>query len=52
MPLKDRIVGFWVVTERQGARTWAEHLDINRVMLATALAPDGYLGSRAGPGTT
>lgn len=52
VPLKDQLAGFWGVTEHQGARTWAEHLDINQVMLATALAPNGYLGSRAGPETT
>lgn len=45
LPLKDRIAAFWVDPEHQDARTWTEHLDINQVMLATTLAPNGYLGS-------
>jgi len=44
LPLKDRIAAFWVDPESRRARTWTEHLDINQVMLATTLAPDGYLG--------
>jgi hypothetical protein len=27
----------------QAARTFTEHVDINEVMLATSLAPDGFL---------
>ena len=27
----------------QSAKTWREHADINNVMLATSLAPEGYL---------
>ncbi len=30
------------------ARTWSEHRDINEVMLATSLAPEGFL-ERAPP---
>jgi len=40
----DRIVHFWLDPSHRGA-TWTDHLDINRVMLATALVPDGYLGA-------
>jgi hypothetical protein len=29
--------------ELHSSRSWCAHLDINEVMLATTLAPDGYL---------
>jgi hypothetical protein len=34
---------FWLHPRNRASRSWTEHLDINRVMLATSLAPDGYL---------
>jgi hypothetical protein len=37
------IVSFWLEGEHQRGRGWSEHRDINEVMLATALVPDGYL---------
>ena len=41
-PLGSAIVAFWLDPEHRGNRTWAEHRDINEVMLATsALAQDG-----------
>ncbi len=43
LPLRDEIENFWRDPEQQSASTWTEHLDINEVMLATSLAPDGYL---------
>lgn len=42
--IADRIIHFWLDTSHRGA-TWTDHLDINRVMLATALCPDGLLGT-------
>jgi hypothetical protein len=42
--LSKEIVAFWMDSQHQGPGTWADHLDINRVMLATGLIPDGYLG--------
>jgi len=42
-PIGDAIVSFWRDPENRRAATWLEHRDINEVMLATALAPDGYL---------
>lgn len=39
----DRIVHFWLDTSHRGP-TWTDHLDINRVMLASALVPEGVLG--------
>ena len=41
--IKEIIENFWLVPENQKSPTWREHLDINSVMLATSLAPDGYL---------
>jgi hypothetical protein len=42
-PLCDVIERFWVEPRTQTSETWKEHLDINMVMLATSLAPVGYL---------
>ncbi len=42
--LGKRIEAFWLDPENRKADTWTEHLDINRVMLATSLAPEGFLG--------
>ncbi len=41
--LTDTIEKFWLQPEHQQADSWRDHLDINRVMLATSLAPDAYL---------
>jgi hypothetical protein len=43
LPLRDRIEAFWRDPEQQHAASWIEHQDINEVMLATSLAPDGFL---------
>lgn len=43
MPLRDAIESFWLVAEHRQEPTWHAHEDINDVMLATALAPDGFL---------
>ena len=37
------IEDFWSEPEHQSVNSWLEHADINNVMLATSLAPDGYL---------
>lgn len=42
-PLAEEIEAFWLDPAHQAASTWTEHIDINDVMLATSLAPDGYL---------
>jgi len=44
LPLGEEIVAFWSDDAHRENSTWQEHIDINSVMLATALAPDGYLG--------
>ena len=43
LPLRDAIETFWRDPANQRTDTWAEHRDINEVMLATSLAPDGFL---------
>lgn len=43
LPLVKDIEAFWLDPLNQQAGTWTEHLDINTVMLATSLSPDGFL---------
>jgi len=42
-PMGGMIEKFWLESTNRKASTWIEHRDINMVMLATSLAPDGYL---------
>ena len=46
--LGSAIRKFWLDPENRSAPTWADHEDINTVMLAASLAPDGYLGNPSG----
>ena len=41
--LATQIESFWLRPEHRRTRSWGEHADINDVMLATALAPDGFV---------
>ena len=43
LPLAREIESFWRDPEHRRATTWLEHRDINDVMLATGLAPEGFL---------
>jgi len=43
LPLREAIEQFWRDPAHRQGDTWTEHRDINEVMLATSLAPDGYL---------
>lgn len=43
LPLIKKIETFWLTAKNQQSNTWTEHIDINTVMLATSLGPDGYL---------
>jgi len=43
LPLGADVREFWLDEQSQAVGTWEEHLDINAVMLATSLAPAGYL---------
>lgn len=47
--LASQIAGFWLTPEHRRSPTWIGHREINEVMLATSLAPDGYLGLGSGP---
>ena len=49
MDLRKHIESFWLSPEHQQSDSWTEHRDINEVMLATSLAPDGYLQLLARP---
>lgn len=42
--LAEQIESFWSEPTHRQNRTWTELCDINNVMLATSLAPDGYFG--------
>jgi hypothetical protein len=44
LPLRSRIEALWLDPSNQASANWSEHEDINAVMLATSLAPEGYLG--------
>jgi hypothetical protein len=41
--LSETIEKFWLEPKNRESETWTTHHDINRVMLATSLAPDGFL---------
>lgn len=43
-PLARALEDFWLVERNREAATWSDHGDINMVMLATSLVPDGFLG--------
>jgi hypothetical protein len=43
IPLAGEIEAFWLNPANRESGTWKEHGEINMVMLATSLAPDGYL---------
>ncbi len=43
LPLRGEIESFWRDPAHQRTGVWSEHRDINEVMLATSLAPDGFL---------
>jgi len=41
--VREAIEAFWVRPAHRQTGMWLEHEDINDVMLATSLAPDGFL---------
>jgi hypothetical protein len=51
--LRHEIQAFWVEPPHRRVASWIEHEDINEVMLATSLAPEGFLvlggGAATGP---
>ncbi|MFP4053030.1 MAG: hypothetical protein ACLFV7_04105 [Phycisphaerae bacterium] len=42
-PLAEQIEQFWSTPASRSVQTWTRHQDINAVMLATSLAPAGYV---------
>ena len=45
--LGDAITSFWLRPQGRAGPTWQDHLNINEVMLATSILPDGYLDLRS-----
>jgi hypothetical protein len=43
VPLSEMIEAYWLEPVNRKAGSWTAHRDINMVMLATSLVPDGYL---------
>ena len=43
MPLRTEIEAFWRRPEHRRVDSWLEHANINDVMLATSLQPEGFL---------
>jgi hypothetical protein len=43
LPLQEQIEEFWLDPGNREVASWKDHADINMVMLATSLAPEGYL---------
>jgi hypothetical protein len=43
LPMRDAIERFWMDADNRGSAAWVEHREINMVMLATSLAPSGFL---------
>jgi len=43
LPLCEGIEKFWLDPASRENATWQAHREINMVMLATSLAPDGFL---------
>lgn len=44
-PMAAQVDAFWASEFNRESHSWKDHRDINTVMLATSLAPDGYLGT-------
>jgi hypothetical protein len=43
LPLQNQIEQFWLEPENREVSSWKDHSGINMVMLATSLAPEGFL---------
>lgn len=43
VPLREAINSFWIERKNRESATWMAHRNINTVMLATSLAPGGYI---------
>lgn len=49
VPLADEIEAFWLQPPNHQLDSWLDHREINMVMLATSLAPDGFLAAPVKP---
>ena len=43
VPERAEIESFWLAAGHREVRAWLDHEDINDVMLATSLVPEGFL---------
>ncbi len=43
VPVRTEIESFWLRPEHRSAAAWVDHQDINDVMLATSVVPEGFL---------
>jgi hypothetical protein len=43
LPFREKIKQFWLEPENREVPSWTDYADINMVMLATSLEPEGYL---------
>lgn len=43
VPMRDAINSFWLKPKNRESANWLAHRNINMVMLATSLAPEGYI---------
>ena len=50
-PIGRAITSYWLDPGHRQDRSWTEHADINEVMLATCLVPEGFLVLRPEPAT-
>ncbi len=50
--VRESIVEFWTEPSHRESRTYRDHVDINDVMLATALSPSGFIELASRPGGT
>lgn len=48
VPVGAEIEAFWLEQTREDSASWVEHRNINEVMLATSLVPEGFLGEIGG----
>jgi hypothetical protein len=48
LPLRESIGTYWLAPANRQAAEWMAHRDINMVMLATSMAPEGYLSLDGG----
>jgi hypothetical protein len=48
LPLRESIGPYWLAPANRQAAEWMAHRDINMVMLATSMAPEGYLSLDGG----